>query len=151
MAIYLASPARLPLVTWNEERPAFYVEEAAPDHPVRRQFRWPNVYYAGSHEGCGCGFAYGQMPDALQEPVDEAQRRGSLEALRKYIGDASRFGPIQFFACWEGEQTSQLKDRVEAMPSALGGAAFQFEQLRMLEFPDTGHPPPAANQGTGGA
>jgi hypothetical protein len=26
------------------------------------------------------------------------------------------------------------------MPSALGGTAFEFEQLRMLEFPDAGNP-----------
>ena len=70
VAVYIASPSSLPLVAWREEAPAFYVQEAESNDPVRAHFAWPNVYYAGSHEGCACGFAYNQMPEHLQEADD---------------------------------------------------------------------------------
>lgn len=137
MAIYIASPAKLPLVAWHEEQPAFYVDEAEAGDPVRAHFSWPNVYYAGSHEGCGCGFSYDQMPEALQEPDEEAERRASLAALRVYVARATALGPVQLFACWEGEQSCPEKDRLQVSPDALGGDSFTFEQLRMLEFPSS--------------
>jgi hypothetical protein len=102
---------------------------------VRAHFPWPNVYYAGSHEGCGCGFAYNQMPEHLQEADDEARRRASVAALREYVTTATALGPMQLFACWEGEQSFPEKDRVTVSPDVLGGEAFDLEQLRMLEFP----------------
>lgn len=138
LAVYIASPSPLPLVAWREEDPAFYVQDAELDDPVRAHFGWANVYYVGSHEGCGCGFAYNQLPKHLQESGDEAQRRSSVAALRDYVREATALGPVQLFACWEGEQSFPEKDRVAASPDALGGDAFDFEQLRMMEFPARG-------------
>ena len=135
LAVYLCSPSPLPLVPWHEESPAFYTEAVEVDDPVRAHFEWPNVFYAGSHEGCGCGFAYNQMPVGLQEADDEARRRGSVAALRDYVAAATVAGPVQLFACWEGEQSFAEKDRVEVTIDALGGDSFDFEQLRMLVFP----------------
>jgi hypothetical protein len=134
MAVYIASPSRLPLLAWREEQPAFYVEDAKADDPVRAHFSWPNVYYAGSHEGCGCGFAYDGVPGEFDDETEQAKRRACVEALRRYVLDATAIGPVQLFACWEGEQGFPEKDRIHAEPAALGGEAFEFEQLRMLEF-----------------
>jgi hypothetical protein len=135
LAVYIASPSPLPLVAWHEETPAFYVQEVEAADRVRAHFAWPNVYYAGSHEGCGCGFAYNQMPEHLQEADDEARRRASVAALREDVTKATAPGPVQLFACWEGEQSFPEKDRVTVSPDVLGGEAFDLEQLRMLEFP----------------
>ncbi len=135
VAVYLSAPTPLPLVAWHEESPAFFVEEAPADDPVRAHFSWPNVYYAGAHEGCGCGFAYNQMPENLQAADDEARARASVAALRKYVGEATARGPVELYACWEGEQSFPVKERVTASPEVLGGDSFEFMQLRMLVFP----------------
>ena len=61
MMVYIASDCLLPTSAWDETRPSFHVRELVErDEPVRRQFSKPHVYYVGSHEGCGCGFQYGQ-------------------------------------------------------------------------------------------
>ena len=61
MMIYIASDRPLPLIDWQDEFPAFHVRELREEEmAVRTHFKKPYVYYAGSHEGCGCGFAYGQ-------------------------------------------------------------------------------------------
>ncbi|WP_242342951.1 hypothetical protein [Anaeromyxobacter terrae] len=137
IAVYLSSPSPLPLVPWREENPGFYVDEVQGDDAVHSHFTWPNVYYAGSHEGCGCGFAYNQMPNHLQEPDDEVRRRASVAALRQYVTEATAVGPVQLYACWESEQALPEKDRLAASPDVLGGESFDFVQFRMLEFPGT--------------
>jgi hypothetical protein len=138
MAVYIASPASLRLVPWQEESPAFHVKEARPDDPVRTHFPWPNVCCAGSHQGCGCGFAYNRLHVASQDAEEEARCRASTAALRQYVTEAVTAGPVHLFACWEGAQASQEQDRVLAMPTALGGESFEFVELRMLVFPLAG-------------
>ncbi len=135
VAVYVSAPSPLPLIPWREESPAFYVEDVPPDDPVRSRFSWPNVYYAGAHEGCGCGFAYNQVPENLQEADEEGRARASASALRQYVSDATARGPVQLYACWEGEQSFPVKERVAALPDVLGGDSFKFVQLTMLEFP----------------
>jgi hypothetical protein len=61
MVVYLAADAPLPLISWDAQAPAFHVKAlGSRDDPVRARFSKPHVYYVGSHEGCGCGFGYGQ-------------------------------------------------------------------------------------------
>ncbi len=55
--VELSSSYPLPTPTWHEPHPGFFIAESSGrDEPVRRQFSKQGVYYAGSHEGCGCGF-----------------------------------------------------------------------------------------------
>ena len=62
MVVYVASDYALPTSAWDQARPRYYVEEVSDrDAPVRRHFSQPCVYYAGSHEGCGCGFNSGTV------------------------------------------------------------------------------------------
>lgn len=56
-AMYIAADKPLPLLEWDEAHRSFYVREIdAREQGVRVQFTKPNVYYAGSHIKCGCGF-----------------------------------------------------------------------------------------------
>jgi len=128
------APSPLPLIPWREESPAFYVDDVPADDPVRSHFSWPNVYYAGAHEGCGCGFAYNQVPENLQEADEESRARASVAALKKYVSEAIA-RPVQLYACWEGEQSFPAKERVTASPDVLGGDSFKFVQLTLMEFP----------------
>lgn len=36
----------------------------------------------------------------------------TLSPLREYVTKAVALGPVQLFACWEGEQSLPEKDRV---------------------------------------
>lgn len=138
LAVYIASATALPLVAWDEARPAFYVDGVAPDDPVRARFLMPNVYYLGSHEGCGCGFKYGVMPAGLEDQEDEATGRAAVDALRAYVAQAAVGRPVEMFACWEGEQQLPALETERISPGQLGGNSFDFKQRRLLrvEPPD---------------
>ena len=76
MMVYLAADQPLREVAWNEAAPAFNTSPLASDeHRVRRQFSKPHLIYAGSHEGCSCGFQLGEYSLEDTEPDEMSHRR----------------------------------------------------------------------------
>src|SRR2546430_472858 len=109
MTVYLASSVPLPAVPWDEQRPSFHVVGLPPSQQaVRGHFRQPYAYYAGSHEGCGCGFQYGEYeaadPDA-EELAELERHKQSRALLADYLKEALRGVPqIELYACWDGDE-----------------------------------------------
>ena len=132
MAVYIAADQPLTLVPWDEAHPAFYlagVDQA--DLPVFSQFTKAHVAYAGSHEGCGCGFQYGEYPE-FREPDEAVARRASLDQFAAYLaGELARVGPIELYACWEGDQTAPVEHRRALTPLVLQSEEFFFLQKEL--------------------
>jgi len=127
MAVYVAAEEPLTLVPWNEAQPAFYVASVdASDLPVVSQFTKAHVVYAGSHEGCGCGFQYGKHPE-FREPDEAVARRRSLDQFATYLaGEIARVGPVELYACWEGDQAAPVEHRRALTPNDLRSNDFFF-------------------------
>jgi hypothetical protein len=103
LAVYVASDTPLPEINWNQEAPAFYLKGVPRSESVRKQFRYRHVYYAGSHESCGCGFS----KDG-RDSQELAQCQDNYNALAGVLSGALRAGAqLQLFTCWEGEQASR--------------------------------------------
>jgi hypothetical protein len=131
--IYLAADEPLRLLPWVEASPAFNVTALADDEKrVGQQFSKPHLAYAGSHEGCGCGFQYGQWPAESYEPDELRLCRESLTAFAEYLdAEIRRVGPIELFACWDGDQTEPPDLRRELRPSALHDPGFFFVEKEL--------------------
>jgi len=127
MAVYIAADEPLALVPWNEDQPALYVASLEPsDLPVLQQFTKTHVAYAGSHEGCGCGFQCGKSPE-LREPDEAITRRRSLDQFAMYLADEiARVGAIELYACWEGDQAAPVEHRRAIAPQDLRSDDFFF-------------------------
>src|SRR5438132_104920 len=121
MAVYIAADSPLPLIPWDETRPSFYVAELGQeDERVRAQFTKRHVVYAGSHHGCGCGFAYGRYPDH-EKPEETTACTDSVARLAGYLRDiVSRVGIVELFACWEGQQADAPTRRRTVTPAEIG-------------------------------
>ncbi len=104
MMVYIASDYPLPTRPWDEARPRFCIQELTEhDEPVRRHFSKPHVYYAGSHEGCGCGFQSGKHPGEDQAAASDANE--SRRLLCEYLSVALQHqATVELFACWDGDQ-----------------------------------------------
>ncbi len=109
-ALYLASDRPLPESAWDEQNPGFYVEALSEsDAAVRRHFSKSHVYYAGAHEGCGCGFGYGDFDDPKLEESD-ALGKQSLEQLFTFLrAQSRRAGALEMYYCWEGDEAQNAK------------------------------------------
>ena len=134
LVVYLAADAPLPLVPWDAECPAFHVAPLSPEETaVAARFTKPHVVYAGSHEGCGCGFDYGQWEGEKRDEV--AAARASVRALGEYLAAATAaVGPVELYACWGGDQGLEPVGRIALTPADLGGAAFWFEERTLALF-----------------
>lgn len=129
LAVYVASHAALAESEWNEDAPAFYLERVPESEGVRKQFRYKYVYYAGSHEGCGCGFS--KEGRDVQE-LEQCQQ--NYLSLAGVLAKAATVGTkLQIFTCWEGEQTVKPKATGVVTVEQLVEPEFELQQLSLLE------------------
>lgn len=140
MMVYLASDHPLPESEWDKENPAFFVtsnDQCIDD--VKQNFTKQYVYYAGSHENCGCGFAYmsdeycrsiryGDPDDLIDALRANLQGRASIQRLREYLEMATELGPVELYAVWSGNEALEPVQRLEVDPSYFGGEEFKFEE-----------------------
>lgn len=124
LAVYIASSIGLPTTKWNESVPAFYLETVPLGENVRKQFSLPNVYYVGSHEGCGCGFfKEGEADEELEI------HQSNYASLARCIRSAQEKGAeLELFACWEGDQGSKPEFVESTTATELENPAYQFKE-----------------------
>jgi hypothetical protein len=137
--LFVAADEPLPLIPWQQNNPAFWVREIREaEAGVRKQFTKPYIYYVGSHEGCGCGFAYGiwpiddASPFAMSKRAEEAAGREAVQCLSEYLARAVENGDVELYACWEEEQEYDPAERATVTPADVGGPAFQFKDSQFL-------------------
>ena len=111
----------------------FYLELTAKDDVVRKRFAHSYVYYAGSHEGCGCGYF-----KEYQDASELAERQQNYAALAGVASEAiSRKADIEIFTCWEGEQMHSAKIISSVTPAMLCAPLFELQQLQLLKITDS--------------
>ncbi len=136
LAVYIGAKTPLPVVAWSDGAPGFYVTDLLPDdEPVRAHFTVAHVYYAGAHEGCGCGFNVGTeySPDSY-EPAELSAAAESRARLARYLQDAlASSNVLEVYACWEGEQAAPVESRRQVRPRDFADAAFFFTQRELLD------------------
>ncbi|QKE63533.1 hypothetical protein HNE05_09235 [Aquipseudomonas campi] len=123
-AVYLASDVPPPLVRWIETEPRFNaVSITANKKLIKKQFLHPYIVYAGSHEGCGCGFVKdGETGDDL------ALVQTNYDALVLYLSEQMATGAkIEIFSCWEGEQGAAPETKEKITLDKLGTKEFEFQ------------------------
>src|SRR3954467_11018699 len=101
--LYIAADRPLPLIPWDPKNPGFHVIELTErEVPVKSQFSKPFVYYAGSHQGCGCAYDLASM--SIGEPEQLPNARRGREKLASYLHDAlAAVGQLELYTCWDGD------------------------------------------------
>jgi len=131
LAVYIASNKPLPLVNWNNDRPRFHVLAISEeDKGIAKQFKNKNVVYAGSHEGCGCGFfKEGEEGEKLKI------RQANYEELAYYLSSLKFSGAkLELFSCWEGDQAETPEFRERISLATLVSPEFQFKEKAYYEI-----------------
>jgi hypothetical protein len=137
LALYLASSRPLPIVAWDEVNPAFHVV-LAPESAagVRKHFRFENMYYAGSHQGCSCAFNYEHEYDSIIQ-------------LRNYLRSALASGAeIEAFVCRIGKEEQDVQHALVTSPEGIALPEFFFKDGQFLVIRSGKSPQPAENRPT---
>jgi hypothetical protein len=135
MAYFIGSDRELPPTTpWNEQHPAFYVEDAEPDEleRVRKNLNFPYIRYAGAFTGCGCGFR------SISEGADQATTEDPVaaqsdhESLARYLSSLPTGAIIQLFGCWSGDETEPPLHRRTVSPADFAAPDFAFRERELI-------------------
>ncbi len=115
LALYLAASQELPVLAWDETKPAFHVIRLPKGaEGVRKHFRSEYVYYAGSAQGCSCAFNYEHEYDSIVE-------------LRNYLRNALIcVDDVELFACLAGSEEKVKQHAVVASPEGIALPEFLF-------------------------
>ena len=125
--VYAAADRPLPMIPWDATAPAFNVMPLREtEEAVRVQFAAPHVVSPGSHTGCGCGFDPGQANPA--QPDESRDTMASLEALGAWLREATADGPVELYACWDGDQAASPDQRLELTADAIHPAMQWFPE-----------------------
>ncbi len=131
LAVYIASNTTLPLVDWNEKQPKFNITSLS-DYEVKveKQFSYQHVVYAGSHEGCGCGFfKEGEVGDEL------VQVQSNYDSLANYLRAHSSKGvKFEIYSCWEGDQEETPEFKKQISISEIVAPDFEFKEKAYYEI-----------------
>ena len=125
LAVYIASDKTLPLIKWDKEKPAFNVVPLSKyENRVQKHFRLPFIAYAGSHEGCGCGF----LKDGVEgEDLEIVQ--SNYNSLVKYIHNLKDQGArIEIYSCWEGDQGKKPESKDTLDLQEINDQQFEFKE-----------------------
>lgn len=122
-AIYIGADQPLATSEWKEKDCLCYLTELAEkDQPARQHFSKPNVYYAGSHLQCSCGFFHNSMvfTDDPAMMAEYEKTQNSARALIAILEHALQLaGTVEVFVTWEGNQSLAPARRLTLEPSAL--------------------------------
>jgi hypothetical protein len=107
-----------------------------------------NVVYAGSHQGCSCGFyleskkefeeileSLAELPQSILDATDAdwKLRREEIGRLREYLVEASKAGPVEMLSVWS--EIKQPTKTIHVRASELGGTdGFKLEDDTLYVF-----------------
>ena len=140
MMLYAAADLPLPTLPFDVTAPAFNVRDAdrrdaRAREAARAHLTKPHVYLLGAHTGCACGFSYGV--DGKED--EEADGRESVRRLAEYLeGAVERGGPLELYACWDGDEPEPPVERATVTPRYFGGDAFALRERWLATVVATG-------------
>ena len=109
MALFLGSEAKLPIIPFNQDAPAFHTHELTdPDKSVLVHFTLPHVIYIGASSGCGCSFRHatfhkGEWPVyILDDELESIATQNDHQSLYNYLKNSGQT-KFEIHACWEDE------------------------------------------------
>ena len=124
--------------SWPSKVVSFSVQELADDaQAVAKHFDTKFVRYAGSFEGCGCGFNAAYAPE-WDDPAEEDDHflagKESRRLLRDYI---ERNQIRQVYACWNGDEDLNTESHLDIKPEQITDPNFQIPERTLLRISES--------------
>ena len=127
--------------SWPTKVVPFSVQELAGDEKsAAKHFDTKIVRYAGSFEGCGCGFNASYAPE-WDEPATEDNQflagKESRRLLREYV---EQHRIRQIYACWSGDESIETEASIDITPDMITDQSFQFSERTLLRIKEANKP-----------
>jgi hypothetical protein len=120
---------------WSAKVVPFSVQELAGDEKsAAKHFNTKIVWYAGSFEGCGCGFNASYAPEWGEPAAEDNPFLAGTESrrlLREYV---EQHQIRQIYACWSGDEAIETEARLDITPDKITDPCFQFPERTLLRI-----------------
>ena len=141
MVYYIGSQRPLPLIKaqdwkkvdkkegWELEVVPFSVEELdETNEKVKENFSHPYVYYVGSYQGCGCGFADCVITGDDDVDPTEYDFRASIRS-RQLLHDYLKENRIDsLYGCWSGDESVAAENKTDLNLEKILDVEFGFDE-----------------------
>lgn len=137
LVVYIASDQELPEIPWDASSPQFHVDVIDDrEKAINRHLTLPHVAYAGSNQGCGCGFRKPvDMPEEFLEPDELEESQANYNALASYIANLQKYGAsLEIYACWDGDQAHPSESESRVAAEELASRNFTLEEKTRYEL-----------------
>jgi hypothetical protein len=137
LVLYVGTTNDIPLVPWDEKKPAFNVAILSSDYEKQalRHFGEMKVHYLGSDKGCGCGFR--QVEDVQFAELQEAakERQANHDALVEYLKKLPpQKIPVKIYACWSGDEELPISSCRTIALDEITKPEFFFREREMIDL-----------------
>lgn len=145
--LYIGSDNELPLInpedwkninikedTWIPIVKAISIEVLKDNEiSVRDKFKEKNVVYAGSYEGCGCGYSHCLIDDDVIEdnPAEVEASIRSRKALYDYVKENK---VTTIYGCWAGDESLPAEEEIEISSKKLTDRKFEFKEKVIMKI-----------------
>lgn len=118
---------------WPREAQRFHTAPLRPEQEaVRSHFSLPHVLYAGSYEGCGCGFNFGrEYPEAEDDEEHLIAARESVAELVRYVRNS---GVREIYSCWFDDEVKPTTHERALTPDTLALPDFFFCEQELVRI-----------------
>jgi hypothetical protein len=101
------------------------------DEVVKNKFTKPHIYYAGSWQGCGCGWFSDEGEIETEEDRKNFNRtKQSLSELHTTIASLLKTrDKVELFLCWEGSQGEEPRRHITLTVEDLKTDSLPMEEL----------------------
>jgi hypothetical protein len=124
--LYLGSDVPLQTSEWKKKSPGFFLSGSDGDiKKAKRHFTTSYVYYAGSHEGCGCGFFYDQDDDPEDYEIRKTSVCGLVDSIQQALRTTSK---AELLVTWVGSEKKAPSRRLEMKPYELLAKEFPLDE-----------------------
>ena len=120
---------------WPAKVTAFSVKELAGDEKaVVKHFNTKFVRYAGSFEGCGCGFNASYSPEWYEQAEKDDHVRAGRESRRLLRDYIETYNIRQIYACWNCDEGHDAVSSLDIVYSQITDPNFEFTQKCLLRI-----------------
>ena len=129
--LFLASDRPLPEIPWDPLNPSFHVRRPqAGEGTVETHFSKPHIYYVGSSQMCGCGFAIPDSP--IEDTYDQTEYESAVEDLARFVdylrNVLTPFDTFELYQAWDGALTRRPRRTVDLALRDVDGGTFGADE-----------------------
>jgi len=139
LAMYLFTENDIDEIEYDAKNPRMYIQKIQSNKRSEddtKTSKWninhKNIYYIGSYEGCGCGWAFTKYSYIDKNNEYDREKLANKINARKDLYrllKSNRWNDSYIIVCWEGDQGEEINQTVKLNIKKIKNIEYEFYEL----------------------